>query len=40
MYDGSEVHEASACAVGVSRAGFKPLFYAPDKVPGRQNMSS
>jgi enhancing lycopene biosynthesis protein 2 len=31
VYDGTEVHEASAICVGLSRAGFKAIFYAPDK---------
>lgn len=31
VYDGSEVHEASAACVAISRAGKKVVFYAPDK---------
>jgi len=30
VYDGTEIHEASAICVGISRAGFKAVFYAPD----------
>ena len=30
VYDGSEVHEASACCVALSRAGKKVVFYALD----------
>ena len=31
VYDGTEVHEASAVAVSVARAGLRPAFYAPEK---------
>lgn len=31
VYDGSEVHEASAACTAISRAGKKIAFYAPDK---------
>ena len=31
VYDGSEVHEASAACSAISRAGKKAVFYAPDK---------
>jgi len=31
VYDGSEVHEASAACAAISRAGKKAVFYAPDK---------
>jgi len=31
VYDGSEVHEASAACTAISRAGKKVVFYAPDK---------
>jgi enhancing lycopene biosynthesis protein 2 len=30
VYDGSEVHEASACLVHLTRAGATPTIYAPD----------
>ena len=31
VYDGSEVHEASAACSAISRAGKKAGLYAPDK---------
>jgi enhancing lycopene biosynthesis protein 2 len=31
VYDGTEIHEASAVCVALTRAGKKPVFYAPDK---------
>ena len=31
VYDGSEIHEASAACVAISRLGKKVIFYAPDK---------
>ena len=31
VYDGSEVHEASAVCVALTRAGKTPVFYAPNK---------
>lgn len=31
VYDGSEVHEASAVCVGLSRLGKKISFFAPNK---------
>ena len=31
MYDGSEVHEVSAALVAVSRAGYEPVCFAPNK---------
>ena len=31
VYDGSEVHEASAACVAISRAGKEVVFYAPNK---------
>ena len=30
--DGTDVHEASACALAVEKAGYKPQFYSFDKV--------
>jgi len=30
VYDGSEIHEASACLVHLTRAGVTPAIYAPD----------
>ena len=30
VYDGTEIHEASAVCVALSRAGKKPVFFAPD----------
>ena len=30
VYDGSEVHEASACCVALSRAGKQVVFYSLD----------
>ena len=30
MYDGSEVHEASAALASLTRAGASPVCYAPD----------
>ena len=30
VYDGTEIHEASAVCVALTRAGKKPVFYAPD----------
>ncbi|XP_022692590.1 ES1 protein homolog, mitochondrial-like [Varroa jacobsoni] len=31
VYDGSEIHEASACLVQLTRAGLEPICFAPDK---------
>ena len=31
VFDGTEIHEASAVCVALTRAGKKPVFYAPDK---------
>ena len=31
VYDGTEVHEAAAVCQAVTRAGYTPEFYAPDK---------
>ncbi|OQR67107.1 ES1 protein -like protein [Tropilaelaps mercedesae] len=31
VYDGSEIHEASACLVHLSRVGLEPVCFAPDK---------
>ena len=30
VYDGTEIHEASAVSVALTRAGKKPVFFAPD----------
>ena len=30
VYDGTEVHEASAACVAISRAGKEVVFYAPE----------
>merc|ERR1719429_1020838 len=32
VYDGTEVHEASACLAALTRAGLEPVIYAPDKL--------
>ena len=29
-YDGTEIHEASACLAALSRGGAEPICYAPD----------
>ena len=31
VYDGSEIHEASAACVAISRAGLQPVFYSVDQ---------
>ncbi len=31
VYDGAEVHESAACLAAISRQGFEPAIFAPDK---------